>query len=58
MGFCGFFGIILGYLRPYRLVWSRTPGSHPGNPGSNPGRVTKKSVYIVENLFGELYLGL
>ena len=28
-------------LRPYRLA-VRTPGSHPGNPGSIPGGVTKK----------------
>ncbi len=27
--------------RPYRLA-VRTPGSHPGNPGSIPGRVTKE----------------
>ena len=27
-------------LWPYRLA-VRTPGSHPGNPGSIPGRVTK-----------------
>ena len=25
--------------RPYRLAWSRTPGFHPGNTGSNPVRV-------------------
>ena len=26
--------------RPHRLVWSRTPGFHPGNTGSNPVGVT------------------
>ena len=25
---------------PHRLAWSRTPGSHPGNRGSNPLGVT------------------
>ena len=25
---------------PHRLAWSRTPGSHPGNAGSNPAGVT------------------
>ena len=27
--------------RPHRLVWSRTPGFHPGNSGSNPDGVTR-----------------
>ncbi len=30
-------------LRPYRLA-VRTPGSHPGNPGSIPGGVTKSEL--------------
>ena len=30
-------------LRPYRLA-VRTPGSHPGNPGSIPGGVTKNVI--------------
>ena len=34
-------------LRPYRLA-VRTPGSHPGNPGSIPGGVTK-------NILAELF---
>ena len=25
----------------HRLAWSRTLGSHPSNPGSNPGGTTK-----------------
>lgn len=31
--------------RPYRLA-VRTPGSHPGNPGSIPGRVTMKLLQM------------
>lgn len=29
--------------RPYRLT-VRTPGFHPGNPGSIPGKVTKETT--------------
>ena len=36
------FGII-AELWPYRLA-VRTPGSHPGNPGSIPGRVTTEKL--------------
>ena len=41
-------------LWPYRLA-VRTPGSHPGNPGSIPGGVTKNilaefSVFFIYDL--------
>jgi len=36
-------------LWPYRLA-VRTPGAHPGNPGSIPGGVTINAV-INENAF-------
>ena len=39
-------------LRPYRLA-VRTPGSHPGNPGSIPGGVTKN--VILESVRGSFY---
>ena len=39
-------------LRPYRLA-VRTPGSHPGNPGSIPGGVTKN---ILADYFRLFYL--
>ena len=37
-------------LRPYRLA-VRTPGSHPGNPGSIPGGVTKKTFWRIISVF-------
>ena len=32
-----------------RLVWSRTPGSHPGNRGSNPRGGTIRLRGVVES---------
>jgi hypothetical protein len=37
---------VIYLIRPYRLVRSRTPGSHPGNPGSNPGKVTFRNSIV------------
>ena len=41
-----FYNNLLWYLKswPYRLT-VRTPGFHPGNPGSIPGKVTIKNVW-------------
>ena len=39
-------------LWPYRLA-VRTPGSHPGNPGTIPGRVTIKET---TRFFGVFFL--
>ena len=40
-------------LRPYRLA-VRTPGSHPGNPGSIPGGGTNNA--ILESVRGSFLL--
>ena len=48
------FGII-AELWPYRLA-VRTPGSHPGNPGSIPGRVTIKGFIIHSDAKQLVYL--
>ena len=40
-------------LRPYRLA-VRTPGSHPGNPGSIPGGVTR--LFREYRPFGSFYM--
>ncbi len=42
-------------LWPYRLA-VRTPGSHPGNPGSIPGGVTKKGFIFRSDLKQLVYL--
>ena len=42
-------------LWPYRLA-VRTPGSHPGNPGSIPGGVTKN--VILESVRGSFFIVL
>ena len=44
----GFVVFCLG-TRPYRLA-VRTLGSHPSNPGSIPGRVTKMFIFDVKQL--------
>ena len=41
---CELFGSYRLQIWPYRLG-VRTPGSHPGNPGSIPGRVTTKNAH-------------
>lgn len=39
-------------LRPYRLA-VRTPGSHPGNQGSIPCRVTRQRLtHLIILIFG------
>ena len=35
------FGVNQSVVGPHRLAWSRTLGSHPRNPGSNPGGATR-----------------
>ena len=39
-----------GSERPHRLT-VRTPGFHPGNPGSIPGEITTKSARLVTGVF-------
>ena len=42
-------------MRPYRLT-VRTPGFHPGNPGSIPGKVTIKGFIFRSDLKQLVYL--
>ena len=44
------FGTMGEAFRSHRLT-VRTPGSHPGNPGSIPGEITKKSGASLDGLF-------
>ena len=41
--------------RPHRLT-VRTPGFHPGNPGSIPGEVTTNISYAMIPCLGEVFL--
>ena len=42
-------------MRPYRLT-VRTPGFHPGNPGSIPGKVTIQGFIFRSDLKQLVYL--